>query len=169
PYITLHENAGDAKTTAVTSAYAMTVWSHLDDLAANNGIDYTVLGRAIHVWDTSNASMGYTPTVTQADFNGKLAFSSYGMELATRSIVTDGQGNWQEAATEINHGVDRYYGLVETLTNPYESSNATATPSKADLISQAERNLVGRLPTPLQVRVPDNSSINMNGVLTLDM
>src|SRR6202000_182584 len=98
-------------------------------------------------------------------------FSVYGMEFATRSIVTDGQGNWAEADTEVNGGVDPYYGLGETVkhTEVTTDGTAVATPTQADLISQADRNLVGRNPTPLQVRVPDGSEINMDGVLTIDM
>ncbi|MDB5716250.1 MAG: hypothetical protein JWO15_3647, partial [Sphingomonadales bacterium] len=40
-------------------------------------------------------------------------------------------------------------------------------PTQDELKSQAIRNRAGRLPTPLQVRVPDGASINMNGVLTM--
>lgn len=169
PYIVKHVVSTDAKTSKVTPAYFSYVWSHLDDLAGSDGLDYTTIGRAIHLWDTNNPAMGYTPTVTQADFNGKLAFSAYGMELATRSIVTDGQGNWAEADTELHGGVDSYYGLVETLNNPYTTADGTTVPSQADLISQADRNLIARNPTPLQVRVPDGSALNMNGVLELGM
>ena len=169
PYVVNHHLSTDGKTSALTNAYALYVWAHLDTLAANDGMDYTVVGRAIHLWDTNNPAMGYTPSITQADVNGKLAFSVYGMELATRSIVTDGQGNWAEADIEANGGVDPYYGLVETLNNPYTTGDTAAPPSQADLISQADRNLTARNPTPMQVRVPDGSAINMNGVLTIDM
>jgi hypothetical protein len=162
-FIVDHHTATDVKTSSVTVPYQYTVFDHVDTLASNNGIDYTVVGRAIHLWDTSEPALGYTPTATENDFLGDMYVSVYGMDLATRAAVTDGQGNVGTAGT-----VDSYYGSIETLANPYDENN-TAAPSVSDLISQAERNLTGRNPTPLQVRVPDGSSVNMEGIFTIDM
>lgn len=162
PFLVNHQTATDAKTSRKTLPYQYTVYEHIDELAARSGIDYTVLGRAIHLWDTSKAALGYTATMTEADILGEMYVSVYGMELGTRAVVTDGQGTWGAAG-----GTDAYYGIWERLDTAYDEKAATS-PTTAELVSQAQRNLVGRNPTPLQVRIPDNSTLNMNGVLTID-
>lgn len=162
PYIVDHQTLSDAQTSRYTPPYFAYVYEHIDDLAAKAGMDYTVIGRAIHLWDTSKPAMGYTPTVTENDFLGEVYVSVYGMELGTIAAVTDGMGNFGTTGAS-----DPYYGEWERLETAYDE-DATAPPTVAELTSQAERNLAGRNPVPLQVRVPDGSSLNMNGVLTID-
>lgn len=162
PFITEHHTADDAKTSAVTTPYQYSVFEHIDSMAENNGIDYTVLGRAIHLWDTSVSSMGQTRTVTENDFLGDVYVSVYGSELATASVVTG-----QDGAFSYQGGIDSFYGEWEVIASPYDESDGATPPTQAEMDSQAQRNLSGRLPTPLQVRVPDNSSINPNGVLSI--
>lgn len=157
PYIKDYQTPTDAKTSRKTLEYQYLVFEHVDELAARSGMDYTVLGRSILMWDTSQPALGYTRTMTEADFNGETYVSVYGMELATAATVTDGQGRWGTAG-----GNDPYYGEVELLATAYDEEASTA-PTDAELVSQAERNLYGRNPTPLMVRVPDNSSVNMEG------
>lgn len=162
PHLTLHQLATDAKTSAETVPYQYTVFEHIDALAAKSGLDYTVIGRAIHLWDT-HESLGLTAVLTENDFLGDITVSVYGSELATRAIVTDGQG-----VAGIAGGIDPFYGEWETLATAYdENEDAGAPPTQAELKSQAARNIVGRIPAPLQVRIPDGSSLNPTGVLTL--
>lgn len=161
PYLTDHQTPTDAKTSRVTKAMEKTVWEHVDDMAARGGMDYVTVGRAIHLWDTSKP-LGQTPTVTEDDFLGDVYVSVYGSELATRSIVTDGEGVWGSAG-----GVDPYYGEWEDLETAYDETDGESPPTSAEMASQASRNLAGRNPTPLQIRVPDNSSLNPNGVLAV--
>lgn len=162
PYITAYEFGTDAQTSAKNFAYETDVWSHMDQLAQYGGIDYTVVGRAIHIWDTNRSVMGQTQVVTESDFLGDVTISAYGMQLVTRSIVTDGQGSYGIAG-----GTDSYYGRVDQVANPY-NQDAQTTPTSAELLSQADRNLNGNNPTPLQVRIPDGSSVNMDGVLSIN-
>lgn len=162
PHIVYHQTASDAKTTRNTPKMHKTVWEEIDDMAAKGGIDYTVIGRAIHVWDTSK-SLGTTRVVTQADLNAQIQATSYGMDLATRGIVTDGEGNYGEAG-----GVDPFYGLVENLETAYDETEGADPPTSAEMASQAARNLVGRNPVPVVLRVPDNSTINPSGVLRIE-
>lgn len=163
PYLVEHHLSTDARTASDTLPYQYTVFEHIDSLAANNGIDYTVLGRAIHLWDTSNAAMGYTPTMTEGDFLGEMYVSVYGMELGTIAAVTDGQGNFASVGSSAG-----YYGEVERLDSAYDE-NATTSPTQSELHSQAQRNLAGRNPTPLQVRIPDGSGLDLRGKFTIDM
>lgn len=161
PHIVAHHFAGEATTAAVTMPMQKTVFEEIAFLARMKGMDFTVLGRAIHLWDTSNP-LGRTRTATQDDFLGDLLVTVYGMELGTRAVVTDGQGSWGEAG-----GTDPYYGPVELLDTAYDESEGADPPTQPEMTSQASRNLAGRLPTPIQVRVPDNSRLNPNGVFSM--
>lgn len=161
PYLVVHSTPTDAKTSASTAAYQYQVWEHIDELAAKAGLDYTVVGRAIHLWDT-HQPLGQTPTVTQSDFLGDLVVTEYGMELATHAHVTDGKGNYGSAGAN-----DPYYGEVELLTTSGDETEGETPPTNAEMVSQAQRNLAGRMPTPVVVRVPENSSLDPNGVLTM--
>lgn len=157
PYIVEHHSDTDAKTTAKTFPHQYYVFTHIDNLAFRSGMDYTVIGRAIHLWDTSVPAMGYLPTLTDTDFFGKIGVNAYGAELATTTSVTDGQGNYGIAGEP-----DSFYGLVELLATAYDE-NAVSAPTTAELESQAQRNLSGRNPTPILIKVPDNSQLRMNG------
>lgn len=160
--------AGDARTSAITSAWAMTVWTHLDNLAAKSGIDYTVVGRALHIWDTDRSPFGTTPPASEKDFLGPLTVTMYGSEMATRTVASDSNGTYGA----YGNGSDPYYGEREILVTAYDANTATANqkaPTSAELKSQAQRNMSGRNPTPLVVRIPDNSSIDPRGVLRVEL
>lgn len=161
PFLTLHQLPTDARTSAATEAYQYQVWEHIDELAAKSGMDYTVVGRAIHFWDT-HQPLGQTATLTQADFLGDLEVTEYGMELATWAHVTDGEGVYGSAGAN-----DPYYGEIEILATAEDETEGASPPTSAELASQASRNLAGRMPTPVVVRVPENSSLNPDGVLTM--
>lgn len=170
PYLNVHEFSDNARTSSHTVPFEMTVYEHLDALAARGGVDYTCIGRALHIWDTHHP-LGQTATVTENDFLGEVVITEYGMELATYSAITDGKGRAGAVG-----GADPYYGLVEILDTAFEESTGEEwdaaqgpqePPSIADMASQAARVLAGRNPTPVVVRVPDNSSLNPDGVLTV--
>lgn len=162
PYLVEHHASTDAQTSKSVLAYGSSVWAVLDDMAANSGIDYTAIGRAIHLWDTSVPVFGKTRTATEADFLGKITVSEYGSELATTSIVTDGQGNF---AISGDGEPDPYYGEWEMIANPYSQTDGAQPPTQADLQAQADRNQAGRMPAPLQVRIPDNSQVVLGGAI----
>lgn len=163
PYLTDHQAATDASTSQITQPYQLTLLEHMTNFAQKGGMDFTVLGRAIHLWDT-NASLGQTAMVTQADFLGDVTVSVYGAELVTFAASTDGEGVYGFAG-----GNDPYYGEWEVLASSYgDETTGGPAPTVAELTSQAQRNLAARNPTPVQVRIPDNSSLNPNGILTVD-
>lgn len=146
---------GDAQTTAKTYRYQSSVMDHLDDLAARSGIDYTVIGRELHVWDTSRAAVGQTEIAGREDFLSEPTIKKYGAELATRVIATDGQGGFG-----ISGGVDPYYGEWDIVTQAYDAETDSVKPTPAQLRSQAQLSLKGRNPTPVAVSVPEGSSLN---------
>lgn len=164
PYLVNHHTATDARTSRVTKPYEMTVFEHLDDLAAKSGIDYTAVGRAIHVWDNSIA-IGVAPQMTDNDILGSGVYVSvYGSELATHSAIVASDGTYASVGAN-----DPYYGEWERLITANDEGNdeSAPPPTLAELQSQAARNLIGRNPTPVAVRIPDGSSLNPGGVLQL--
>lgn len=160
PYLVRHVMAGEAGYAGSTLPYTAYVTDHIKTLAQNNGIDFVVVGRAWHFWDTS-FGLTQTPLATQNDFLGALKLTEYGAEGATVAYATDGQGNAGSFGA-----VDPYYGLVERLNQVYDATTDTgAAPTVAEMTSQAQRDLAGRNPAPYQLRIPDGSRINPNGVL----
>jgi hypothetical protein len=162
PYLQVIRTRGMARTSRITKAYQSTVFEDIDSLASYSGLDYTVIGRRIVLFDR-HITLGRTPTVTQADFLGDLRITVFGMELATFAAVTGGNGMYAVAG-----GADDYYGQWEVLDSAYDEEQDSAPPTQGELAEQARRNLVGHSPSPVQIRVPDNAQINPNGVLTMD-
>ena len=163
-YISSALEAGDAKTSSHTLPHEMTVFEHMDSLAARGGLDYVTVGRSLILFDV-HQKIGQTPLVTKDDFIGEPIITQYGMELATRVAMTDGQGNFGAAG-----GIDPYYGEWETLYQAYDEDTAKdgdEVPSVAELQSQAQRTWSqGKIP-PMVVRVPENTTVNPKGVLTM--
>lgn len=155
----------DAGTAARTLPYELTVFDHLDNYASRGGIDYTVVGRSIVMFDV-RSKIGQTPLVTGNDFLGDPVITQYGMELSTIVAHTDGKGHFGLAGK-----ADPYYGEWETLYQAYDEDaerEGDEPPSVKELESQAKRTHdQSRLP-PLVVRIPDNTSLNPEGVLTVE-
>jgi hypothetical protein len=163
PFLDARTSGTDTRTARRTEAWEYTVFEHMDELAARAGMDYTVVGRSLVLLDARNR-LGTTPKVGREDFIGEVVVSYYGMEGATFAAVTDGQGN---AGTF--GGVDGYYGLIEILDTAYdEEQDEGEPPSVEEMASQARRNMGNRLPTPLEVRIPDNTQLNPNGSLKME-
>ena len=166
PYLTAWNRTGDARTTAHTLKYASSVFDHVDGLAARAGLDYTVVGRAIHLFDV-DTNIGQAPPVGASDFIGEVLITEYGMELATFAAINDGAGHAGTAG-----GVHPFYGLVEVVHAAYDENTGEPTeegdePTVAEMASQAQRVLAGAVPTPLVVRVPDGSTVNPTGSLSM--
>lgn len=162
PHIQVFNSSDMARTSRVTLPYQATVFEDVDSLAAYSGLDYTVIGRRIVLFDRHHA-LGRTPVVTQSDFLGDVRITIYGMELATFAAVTGGNGMYG-----VSGGRDPYYGQWEILDSAYDEEADSSAPTQGELNSQAQRNLSGRVPTPVQIRVPENAQINPNGVFTID-
>lgn len=161
PYITAYTTTTDSETSKSTVPYESTVFDDIDGMAWRSGLDYTVLGRRILLFDTH--TVWYTtPTVTEADFLSEIVVTQYGMEGATHAAVTSSEGVF--ATTGAN---DPFYGEWEILDSAYNEDGTTA-PTQAALLSQAVRNLDGRNPVPMHVRVPDGSQLNPNGTLKME-
>jgi hypothetical protein len=163
PYLMKFNSPDPANTAKATLPYSSLVYEEIDELASRSGLDYTVVGRAIILFDR-HVAFSTTPAVSEADFIGEIIVSMYGLEGGTAAYVTDGKGNYGLAG-----GDDPYYGEIELLDTAYQEStdpNAVA-PTQAEMNSQAIRNLNGRNPTPVIVRIPDGSRLNPDGVLSM--
>lgn len=161
PYVTVHHHPSEAETTMVTEAFEMTVGEHLDSLAHRSGIDFTTVGRAIHIWDTSR-DLGRIRTLTEADFFGQVIITAYGADHTEIAYVIAEDGRYGSAGSPSS-----YYGPWTKIFTVY-NEEGTEGPTQAELDSQAQRNIVGRTPVPVEVRIPDNSSIRLSHDLTID-
>ena len=165
PYLTALEYPDDAKESRIVADWSRTCWEEIDDLAATAGLDYTTVGRRILLWDT-HRPVGRLPEMRDGDFSDSPIVTEYGMQLATFFAVTNGSGvvGW----TSDQKGMIPY-GPIEQLASSYSDSEGAGdevmTPeakaaAEAALIDQAKRNISGRWPAPLIVRVPDNTTLS---------
>lgn len=162
-HVVVHHFPNEARTAAKTHPYEMTVGEHLASAARTSGIDYTAVGRSIHLWDTSR-SIGQTRILTEADFYGNVITTQYGADHTQGAYVVGQAGAYGEAVNPEN--LD-FYGPWMTIYNAY-NEEATDAPSQAELNSQASRNQSGRSPVPMEVRIPDNSTIRLSETLTIN-
>lgn len=168
-YVTAHYSDDDAGTSSHTLPFHSTVYEHMDNLAARGGLDYTVIGRSIHLWDVRNPALGQTATLSESDFIGDTIITEYGMDLCTVAAMTDGKGNYGVVGQ-----ADDFYGIVEKVETAYDEEtgddwdeeSSAEPPSEAEMRSQAQRML--NVPPPLVVRVPENSTLNPNGTLAIN-
>lgn len=163
PFLNVHHYPNEAETTAVTKAFEMTVGEHLDNLAHRSGIDFTTVGRAIHIWDVSR-NLGKTRTLTEEDFMGEIIITAYGADHTEVAYVVGEDGAYGEAHDTEYIG---YYGPWTKIFTVF-NEEGTDAPTQSELNSQAQRNIAGRSPVPVEVRVPDNSSIRLTHDLTID-
>lgn len=157
PYVQAIERSDDSKTSRKTSANQSSVFDDIDSMARTSGMDYTVVGRRLILHDTDTA-LGRTPVLSELDIAGDVAVTVYGMETAAYAVVTGGDGQYG-TAVGINGFPDPYYGAWEIIDDAYDETEGTDMPSQAELISQAQRNVKDRIPTPVELRISDGSSL----------
>ena len=164
PYLNVHHWPNEAETTSYTKAFEMTVGDHLDNLAAQSGIDFCTVGRAIHIWDVSR-NLGRIEQLTEANFFAEVIVTEYGSDHSQAEYVIGQDGVYGEALNTAN--LD-YYGPWTNITTAYNEEGTTA-PGEPELHSQAQRNLAGKSPAVVEVRVPDNSGLVLSDTLTINM
>lgn len=174
-YLTPVARGDDAMQYRSTPAYSRTAFEEVDDMAANAGLDYTCVGRSILLWGTKHR-IGTLPEFRDEDLGAPPVVSEYGMSMANRYVVSDGNGVWGEATRLDVSGNDETYGLVEMLSSTWASDSAdetgTYTPEGLETIKKsfaefAERSIADRYPPPVIVRVPDNTTLNPGTVLSI--
>lgn len=163
-YLDVHHFANEASTSMVTVPYQTTVGQHLDALSQDNGIDWTTVGRTIHIWDTSRANGTIPTTLTEADFDTDVIVTEYGADH-TQAAYSVGQDGAYGAALSLQNLA--YYGGWTQIHTVYQEEG-TVDPTQGELDSQARRNLSGRTPAPVEVRVPDNSRVFLSDNLRIE-
>lgn len=174
-YLRVITNDDDAKQFRSTPAYSKTAYEEVDDMAANAGLDYTVAGRSIILWGTKHR-IGTLPEFKDDDLGNKPIVSEYGMSMANRYAVSNGDGIYGEATRLDENGNDETYGLVEMLSSTWAQDAApdsgTYTQQGIDTMREnfaefSERSIADRYPPPVIVRVPDNTSLNPKTVISI--
>lgn len=174
-YLIIMSSNSDAKQYRSVPAYGRTAFEEIDDMAANAGLDYTAVGRSIVLWGTRHR-IGTLPEFTDADLGASPIVSEYGMSMANRYAVSDGNGVWGEATRLDGNGQDPIYGLVEMLSSTWASESVeesgTYTQEGVETIREsfaesAERSIGDRYPPPVVVRIPDNTRLNPDTVLSI--
>ncbi len=98
------------------------------------------------------------------------------MSMANVYAVSDGNGVYGEANRLNEDGKDPTYGLVEMLSSTWASDTGeeTGTYTEAGLETvrksfetSAERSIADRYGPPVVVRVPDNTRLNPDTVLSI--
>ncbi|QED11854.1 minor tail protein [Microbacterium phage Mashley] len=162
PFLDVRNFPNEAKSAAYTRAFSTTVGLLLANAARQGGIDYTTVGRRIVLWDTSRW-IGETRTLTEADFYGNVVVTGYGADHTQGAISAGMEGTYGEAINP--DGLD-FYGPWTKIYPAYNEEGSDA-PTVGALNSQAARNVSGRSPVPVEVRIPDNSSIRLSEGLQL--
>lgn len=182
PYVVALTRDDDTKENRSLLPYTKTAYEEIDDMAANQGLDYTVIGRSIMVWGTKH-QIGVLPEFQDNDLGAPPIVSEYGMDMANIYAVGDGNGVY---GTATRGGVvvnadsvtnpDPVYGLVEMLSSSWSSDSGDPAPavSDADLPStqqsfadSAESAIGDRYPPPVIVRIPDNTTLNPAMVISI--
>jgi hypothetical protein len=173
PYLSVFKYDTDAQESRNIPDYSQTAWEQIDSLASTAGLDYVVAGRRILVWDT-HRPVGRLPQMTDGDFNNSIVVTEYGMQLSNYYAVSNGSGLWGATRPLDEPTPNAFYGPVELLSSAYgESASSTDTAEARDravdaMRQQATRNIAHRWPTPVQVRVPDNSTLSPDVVIGFD-
>lgn len=157
-----------------TPAYSRTAYEEIDDMAANSGLDYTIVGRRIIVWGTKSR-IGLLPEFQDGDLGATPIVSLYGMSYANSYTVSDGNGLYGSAYRWADYLF--YKGPVEMLSSSWASDSmpteGTYSDAEREKIRQsfresAEHSLVSRNPVPVVVRIPDNTTISPQAVLSIN-
>lgn len=157
-----------------TPAYSRTAYEEIDDMASNSGLDYVTVGRSILLWGTHHR-IGVLPEFRDEDLGSPPIVSEYGMSMANVYSVSNGNGIHGEATRLDVSGNDPVYGLVEMLSSSWasdeEAEQGIYTGSEAALVEDfenfAERSIANKYPPPVVVRVPDNSTLSPDAVISI--
>jgi hypothetical protein len=174
-YLTPLIREDDAKQYRSTPEYSRTAFEEIDDMAANAGLDYTAVGRRIILWGTRHR-IGTLPEFRDKDLGNSPIVSVYGMSMANVYAVSDGNGVWGEATRLDDNGEDPVHGLVEMLSSTWASDSEEDTGTytqegletiRKSFAASAERSIADRFPSPVVVRVPDNTRLHPDTVLSI--
>lgn len=167
PYLEVRQ--GTLLISTPTLAFEMSVFEHLDNLA-KFGLNYTVIGRKILIWDSAD-SIGSIRRLTSADLNGQPILYDDGASFAAVQHVVGqpeaGADEYDLAHVGTAGGEDPYYGVWTKIDTHQEEDD-----EDADIIdavnSQADRLIAERNPVPLELDTSRSSSLILGETLGID-
>jgi len=149
----------DPYTTKKVNTYQYYVWEDFDKYAEDNGTDYTVVNRDIYYWDT-NLAWKIIPDLDETHLSQFPRIVEYGNDCATRGVVTNGEG-YAGIATQPDLG----YGIVDELISYQQEgdedpdSEVPSAQQIADWTDSAGRAISGKVPSPVHVVIPANTTL----------
>jgi len=155
-YLTKINSSDDARTAAKHIAYSKTVYELLDHYAEDGGLDYTVNGRRIIIYDT-HCRAHVLHKLTDAHFTSDLRVVEYGSQLSTRAFTTNNDGAYSMAVAP-QEWIDYYGQIDDVVSNVDENTDDEA--AREARMSQSDRALHSSFPAPLQIQVPENSTLD---------
>lgn len=155
-----------------TLAFQMTLGEHLSNLS-DGGLDFTTVGRRLLIWDSAD-SIGRTRTLTDADFDGDIEIILAGSQHFSISHISAAPAEQEEddptpppPSVGNAGGENDYYGVWTNIVT-LSSEDGAPDPTQDALNSQAQRDQVGRTPVPIEIRVPDGSSLRLSPTLGIN-
>lgn len=107
--------------------------------------------------------------MTEANFLDEIIVTEYGSEHSQSAYVL-GQAPEGSSAPAVGQALRTdnldYYGPWTAVYTPYTESGAES-PTQGELNSQALRNLAGRSPVPVEVRIPDGTGIILGDAISI--
>jgi NADH:ubiquinone oxidoreductase subunit len=157
-FITLVEGPDDARTAAKYLAFTRTVGNLLDQYSSRGGIDYTVSGRRLVIYD-AQTRVGVLPKMSDEWLSSSVNVTEYGQELKTRSFISNSETTYTSALAPqewLN-----YYGPIDSIEN--NTDEGDGTPDNEDLQALQEvatRLLAVGFPTPVRLWVADGARLD---------
>lgn len=161
-------HAGNPRTSRKVNTYQYYVWEDFDAYAENSGADYTVINRDIYYWDT-HLAWKIIPDLDESHISQFPRIVEYGNDVATNGYVTNGEG-YAGIASQADQG----YGLVDFLvTNTQDGTGDTANDAPtaeeiAGWANTAAHNIDGKVPAPVSVIIPANTTLLPGAPWTMD-
>lgn len=167
PYVNAEygPNGCDPQASRQVNAYSNTVWEEVDTLAADYGVDYTVVGRNIYVFSVQ-LNWNEIAALTESDIGDSPRIVEYGNSLATRFVRTDGSGYAGVARAPI--AVEQQYARdidslsVEQQQAQFGPNGNILRPSPGRLARYARtarRRIEDLYPVRRAIVVPANSTL----------
>lgn len=148
-YLTVLNSTDDARTVARLERYSMSLLEILEKFADDGGVDYTVVGRRVLVFD-AHLHSHVLPRMTDEHFEAGLVVSEYASGLAIQDITSNGEGS-AVIAKAPQEWLD-YYGPL-SLIRPAEGEPVEDAPEIV------EERSGGKYPAPLLVYLPENTGL----------
>lgn len=165
PHVRALHYANEPKSSRITNSYQYTVWEDFDLYAEDSGADYTVVNRDLFMFDT-HLAWNIIPELDENFISQFPRVVEYGNEVATRGFVTNGLGQ-AGIATQPDMG----YGVIDHLITRQQDGNPDGPTGEeiAEWSRSAAHAIDGRVPAPVGVVIPANSTLLPGAPWTIDM